>query len=212
MDPVTREHNYNADMEEEQHEAGLLTDTERMAAQMLITSNGIAPLSLGDALTVVDYMRPKRVPKKTVFMRQGESLHNDFLMLILEGDATLELQLEGSGDRAVTTVVDTAGPGDILGEVSVYSTLPRTLSCIAASDMAVAILTRVRLQELYEKNPALAARFTFCMMARLSYKTQGNLSKLKKFVQMNDVLRYQLDKVMDTRAGGHTHFTNRSKK
>lgn len=198
-------------MEEEQNE-GLLTDTERMAAQMLITPNTIVPLSLGDALTVVDYMRPKRVPRKTVFMRQGESKHNDFLMLILEGDATLELQLDGSGEGSVSTVLDTAGPGEILGEVSVYSALPRMVSCIAASDMAVAILTRAKLQEMYEKTPALAARLTFSIMARLSYKTQGNLNKLKKFVQMNDVLRYQLDKVMDTRTGGHTHFTNRPPK
>lgn len=193
---------------EEEYETSKLTDTQRLAAQMLITPNGIAPLSLGDALTVVDYMRPKRIPVGTVFMRQGENVHNDFMMLILEGDARLELQMEG-GDADYATVLDMASEGEILGEVSVYSNLPRMVSCIAASDMAVAILTRVKLQEMYTNSPELAARLAFCMMARLSYKSQENLNKFKKFMQMNDVLRSQLDKVMNSRTGGQTHFTNK---
>lgn len=183
-----------------------LTDTERRAAQMLITPSAIAPMTLGDALVVVDYMRPKRIPEGAVFIHAGESVHNDYMMLILEGDVTLEL--EASGDNSTSgTVVSTATAGEIVGEVSVFTGMPRSLTCRAATDIAVAILTRAKMIEMHERSPDVAARFAYSLMARMSYYMQENLKKSKNFLQMNDVLRYQLDKVMDTR-GVPSHSRN----
>ena len=49
-----------------------LSETEKLAAQMLTKPNAVATLTLAEAMVIVDMMRPKRIPAGTIFITEGE--------------------------------------------------------------------------------------------------------------------------------------------
>ena len=58
---------------------------QEQAAQLLITPTALADLSASDARVVVGFMQPNRFKLGTVFIKEGEATHTDFMMLILDG-------------------------------------------------------------------------------------------------------------------------------
>jgi len=61
-----------------------------MAAELLIAPSALMQLRLAEAQVVIRYMRPKRIAKGTVFIREGEEHETDFMALILDGDVMVE--------------------------------------------------------------------------------------------------------------------------
>ena len=176
-----------------------LAETEKMAAQMLAQPNPVAALSLAEAMVIVDAMRPKRIPAGTVFISEGESAHTDYMVLLLSGDAIIETRTPGTGEGRILHVI---GPGSTIGEMSLIDGQPRLTTCRAQSDLSVAILTRTKLQELLSTHPVVVAKFLLGLHARASISARTTLGKFNKVLQMNDVLRQQLDAVMNARSAG----------
>ncbi|MBL9137941.1 MAG: SLC26A/SulP transporter family protein [Verrucomicrobiales bacterium] len=86
--------------------------------------------------------------------------------LIRQGSAADALYFMESGQ--VSTVIETStgdrrlrrqGPGTVLGELGLFLEVPRTASVVAEKPCVVYRLTSARLQEMKERNPALAAEF-----------------------------------------------------
>ena len=173
-----------------------LSETEKLAAHMLARPNPVATLTLAEAMVIVDMMRPKRIPAGTVFITEGEDKHNDYMLLLLEGDAVIEnktpQQKEGN-------IIGALGPGSIFGEMSVLAGSARAATCIATSDLSAAILTRVRLQELLVSHPLVAAKFVIMLNSHSADRVRETANKMNMFMQMNDVLREQLNAVMNSR-------------
>ena len=174
-----------------------LAETEKLAAHMLAQPNPVAQLSLAEAMVIVDLMRPKAIAAGTVFITEGEAEHIDYMVLVLAGDVAVETRRAGSSKQRLVNIL---GPGSTLGDMSVVDGLPRLTTCRAQTDLSVAILTRARLQELLTTHPVIAAKFLLTLHLRASQIARLTLGKFNKIVQMNDVLRQQLDAVMNARA------------
>ena len=173
-----------------------LSETEKLAAQMLARPNLLATLTLAEAMVIVDMMRPKRIPAGTVFITEGEEKHNDYMLLLLEGDAVVEIKnLQQKEDN----IIGALGPGSIFGDMSVLDGSARATSCRATSDVSAAILTRARLQELLDTHPLIAAKFVIMLNTHAADRVREGVSKMNMFMQMNDVLREQLNAVMNAR-------------
>ena len=173
-----------------------LSETEKLAAQMLAKPNLVATLTLAEAMVIVDMMRPKRIPTGTIFITEGEDKHNDYMLLLLEGDAVIETK---TAQQKESIVIGALGPGSIFGEMSVLDGSPRATSCRATSDISAAILTRARLQELLAAQPLIAAKLIIMLHGLASERVRDGLSKMNVFMQINDVLREQLNAVMNSR-------------
>ena len=63
---------------------------EEVAARLLVTPSALDDLKLADAKRVVGYMHPQLISAGTVFIHEGELRGNDYMMLILEGDISVE--------------------------------------------------------------------------------------------------------------------------
>ena len=173
-----------------------LSETEKLAAQMLTKPNLVNSLTLAEAMVVVDMMRPKRIPAGTVFITEGEDKHNDYMLLLLEGDAVIESK---TAQQKEGNIIGALGPGSVFGEMSVLDGLPRATTCRATSDVSAAILTRARLQELLASHPLIAAKFIIMLNSHAADRIREGVSKMNVFMQMNDVLREQLNAVMNSR-------------
>ena len=169
---------------------------EEVAARLLVTPSALADLTLGDALKVVGYMRPKLIKAGTVIIQEGEVRQNDYMLLVLEGDIAVENELPGLNDSMVVNIM---GPGHLIGEMGVIDGSPRSATCTANTDITVGILTRTALMRLLRDEPAVGARLLLAITKRMADRLRETTRKLRTFAQMNRVLQQELNVVMNNR-------------
>ena len=168
--------------------------SEKDAARLLATESTVGSLDLAAALRVVRYMKPKRIKAGAALIREGEKVSNDFAMLILSGDVRVESRARGLSDPVVLTVM---GEGDLIGEFGLINDTPRSATCIASTELVVAVMTRVAMNKLLKEQPDVAARFVLALTSRLANRLIETTNKLKLFVQLNAVLQNEVYLLMD---------------
>ena len=171
---------------------------EELAARMLVTTTALDDLTVADALKVVAYMRPQRIPAGTVFIEEGEVRKTDYMMLVLEGDIAVENELPGLHESMVVNVI---GPGHLIGEMGLLDGSPRSATCTATTDIVVAVLTRTALMRLLKAEPRVAARLLLAISTRMAQRLRDTTRKLRTFAQMNKALQQELQVVMNNRTG-----------
>jgi len=107
---------------------------------------GIPPAQLAGAL---EKMAARRFAAGTAVVREGES--GDSLYLITDGRVEVETRDE-AGERVL---LGTLGPGDFFGEVSLLTSLPRTATVTAVTDLETLELSRAALVSLRAAYPDL---------------------------------------------------------
>jgi CRP-like cAMP-binding protein len=168
-------------------------NADERAARLLVTPSALQTLSLDDAVKIVAYMQPRMIEAGCEFVREGESVDNDHMLLVLEGDLSVQnSSLQDDDDHLVVRVM---GPGSLIGELGLLDGAPRSASCIANSDMLVGVLSRADFLQLLQDDPAVGSRFLLAITKRMADTLRETTRKLKLFAQMNKVLSEELAKV-----------------
>jgi CRP/FNR family transcriptional regulator, cyclic AMP receptor protein len=165
-------------------------ENREKAAQLLVTPTALADLSSSDARTVVGFMLPKRFEMGTVFIKEGETSHTDFMMLILDGEVLVQNEVATADDSMVMSII---GPGSLIGEMGVLDGAPRSATCTATTDLAVAILSRDSLLKIINDNPSVAARLMLAISKRLSDRLREANRKIKSLGGLSRALQQELD-------------------
>ena len=160
------------------------------AAALLITEGALVELSAADAREVVSYMRPERIKAGEVVIREGESTRNDFMALVLDGEVTVENSVAAAHDSMVVSIL---GPGSLIGEMGIIDGGPRSATCTASTDLALAVLTREALARLMDTHPSVAARLLLAMSKRIADHLRETNRKLMTFAQVSKTLQQELD-------------------
>jgi CRP/FNR family cyclic AMP-dependent transcriptional regulator len=92
----------------------------------------------------------------SILARQGDAGAGFFL--ILDGTASVRI-----GDRKVNSM----GPGDFFGEISLLDGGPRTATVAAETDVTTLGLTSWTFKRLVEQNPSIASKMLKVMAQRL---------------------------------------------
>lgn len=164
--------------------------TIKQAAQMLIAPSALMQLTLAEAQVVVGYMHPQFIPEGLVFIREGDADHTDYMVLVLDGDVTVESIVVS---RVSPITVKVLGPGSMHGELGLIDGLPRSASCTASSDLRCAILTREGMLQLLQDDPLVGAKLTMAIAMRIGDRMRDNTEKLKKFVQLTKALQQEIN-------------------
>jgi len=160
------------------------------AAQLLVTPSALAGLSLTDARTVVRFMQPQWVAAGTVFIRTGESLENDYMLLVIDGDVIVESE---AGPDSDSLVVNVLGPGSLIGAMGLIDGAPRSATCTAGTDLAAALLSRDALMRLIDQQPTVAAHLLLAVAKHLSdYLREAN-RKLFSLTQVSRAQQKEID-------------------
>lgn len=160
------------------------------AAALLITEGALVELSAADAREVVSYMRPERIKAGEVVIREGESTRNDFMALVLDGEVTVENSVAAAHDSMVVSIL---GPGGLIGDMGIIDGGPRSATCTASTDLALAVLTREALTRLMDTHPSVAARLLLAMSKRIADHLRETNRKLMTFAQVSKALQQELD-------------------
>ena len=160
------------------------------AAQLLVTQTALADLSERDSRIVIGCMLMRRVATGTVLIREGEVTHTDFMILILEGEVLVDNEVSSVEDGMVMSII---GPGSLIGEMGLLDAAPRSATCTATSELAVAILSREALLALIKSNSDVAARLMLAISKRLSDRLREANRKIKTFDGISRALQQELD-------------------
>ena len=171
-------------------------EPEELAARLLVTPTALDDLTLSDAMKVVAYMRPQRIAAGTVFIQEGETRRNDYMLLILEGDIAVESDLPGVNESMVVNII---GPGHLIGEMGLLDGAPRSATCTASTDIAAAVLSRTGLMRLLKDHPRVGSKLLLAISKRLADRLRETTRKLKTFAQMNKAMQQELAVVMNNR-------------
>ena len=163
---------------------------QEKAAQLLVTPTALADLSPSDARVVVGFMKPQRFKLGTVFIRESEVTHTDFMILILDGEVLVQTEEASAGDSVVMSII---GPGSIIGEMGVLDGAPRSATCTATTDLTAALLSRNALRNIIDGNAPVAARLMLAISKRLSDRLREANRKIKTLGGVSRALQQELD-------------------
>jgi CRP/FNR family cyclic AMP-dependent transcriptional regulator len=163
------------------------------AAEMLSAPSALLQLNHQEARTVVAYMRPHRIPEGTTFIREGNTDQTDFMLLVLDGEVTVETIVVS---RTAPITVTVLGPGSLIGEMGLLDGAPRSASCTAMCDLRCAILTRDALSQLLDDDPRTAAKLMMAISLRIAQRMRENQDKLKLYVQLTQAMNEEINELM----------------
>jgi len=164
-----------------------------MAAEMLCAPSALLQLSLEEARTVVAYMQPHRIREGVTFIREGDTSDTGFMLLVLDGEVTVE-SIVVSRTEPITTAV--LGPGHLIGEMGLLDGEPRSASCTALSNMRCAILTREALSKLLKDHPQTAAKLMMAISLRIAERMREGQEKLKMYAQLTQAMQEEINALM----------------
>lgn len=163
------------------------------AAEMLSAPSALLQLNHQEARTVVAYMRPHKIPEGSTFIREGDTDDTDFMLLLLDGEVTIETIVVS---RTAPITVTVLGPGSLIGEMGLLDGAPRSASCTAMSDLRCAILTRDALNQLLNDDPRTAAKLMTAISLRIAERLRENQDKLKLYAQLTQAMNEEINALM----------------
>lgn len=165
------------------------------AARLLRAPSALVQLGEEEALTVVGFMTPRRFSRGTVLIRQGESGDTGFMVLVLDGEVTVE-SLRASRGSSVT--LNVLGPGSLIGEMALVDGEARSATCTASTDVACAVLTREALETLIAEQPATGAKLMTAIAVRLAERLREVSQKLQVTSKLVQTLQQEIDTLLPT--------------
>lgn len=162
------------------------------AARLLMETQPALPLTLGDAREVVRFLRPRRVGAGTCLMRAGDPSQTDFMVLVIDGEVRVENHAHAGDEGMVVTVL---GPGSLIGTMGLIDGAPRSATCVATTDLAVGVLTRVALLDLIRERPNVGAKLLLTIAKQLADDLREANRKLVTLTQVGRAQQQELDAV-----------------
>ena len=160
---------------------------------MLSAPSALLQLNHEEARTIVAYMQPHKIPEGTTFIREGDTDHTDFMLMVLDGEVTIETIVVS---RTAPITVTVLGPGSLVGEMGLLDGAPRSASCTAISNLRCAILTRDALSQLLDEEPRTAAKLMMAISLRIAQRMRENQDKLKLYAQLTQAMNEEIHALM----------------
>jgi CRP/FNR family transcriptional regulator, cyclic AMP receptor protein len=163
--------------------------TAELAARLLIEPGALMQLTREEARGVVRYMEPHKITEGTTFIQEGDFHDTGFMMLILDGEVTVETIVVSRTEPITLTVL---GQGSVIGEIGMLDGEPRSASCTASADVLCAILRREALEQLVNEAPAVAAKFMMAVSLRIAKRLRDNADKLRMYAQLTQAMEEEI--------------------
>ncbi len=164
-----------------------------LAAEMLTAPSALLQLTADDARTVVTYMQPHKIAEGVTFIKEGDTQETDFMLLVLDGEVTIESIVVSRTEPITVTVL---GPGNLIGEMGLLDGEPRSASCTAMTNVRCAILTRAALAQLVRDDPRTAAKLMMAISLRIAERMRESQEKLKLYAQLTQAMQEEINALM----------------
>lgn len=172
-----------------------------LAAELLRSPQALPELNADDARRVVGYTRLIRVHEGEVLTREGEPAGNGFMLLLIDGEVTVDNFV---ANQAAPVVVSVLGPGHLIGETALIDGGPRTATCTATTDIIGAGLSRNAVLRMIAADPEVSVKLMTGISVRMAERLRAVNRQQRIYHQLLtamqgeiDALQRQLQQVVD---------------
>jgi CRP/FNR family cyclic AMP-dependent transcriptional regulator len=165
-------------------------DQAAKAAEFLAQRLPSFALSPEEAASIVSLMILVRFPAGTTVFSAGDASNTGYMLLVLEGDVSVDTGSSGSGPKVDISVL---GPGSLIGEMALIDGAPRSATCTAVSVVTAAGLSAGGLQRLTMTHPQVAIKLAIFIARNAAER----LRALSEQLQMYDQLTVSMQKEID---------------
>ncbi len=170
-----------------------LPSSADLAAHMLCAPSALTSLTFAQAQGVVRYMQPYLIPEGTVIFKEGDKTDTSFMLLIIQGDITVETKVVNRQSPDTLTVL---GPGSLVGEMALFDGHARSATCTASAEVRCAILTRDALEKLTQNDPPTAARLMIAIAHRLAERLRESDEKIRLYSHLVRTMQQEIEVLM----------------
>ncbi|OYT88851.1 MAG: hypothetical protein CFE43_20305 [Burkholderiales bacterium PBB3] len=149
------------------------------AVQSLCESKAHFALQPDEARVVLPFLRWVSFTEGAYLYREGDDSRTSYMLLLLEGDVTVDTRASGREDRVA---IASLGPGSLIGEMALLDGSPRSTTCIAITAVQAAGLSQGGLDRLAQDHPAVA----FKLMVYVARNTADRLRAVSEQLTMVD--------------------------
>lgn len=160
------------------------------AVTLLRTPTALAQLSPEEAACVVSFMRLVGFSPGAMIIREGDQLETGYMLLLLSGEVSVQTRDAGSDQPVEISVL---GPGSLIGEMGLLDGAPRSASCVAASRIEAAALSRGALDLLIEQHPQVGAKLMVALSQRLGDRLRATGQQLGMYVHLLQNMQSEID-------------------
>lgn len=174
--------------------ARTLVDNPYLAArtaELLLNLRGYIRLDANDARRVVAAMHELNFARGDILFRAGDEADAGHLLLLLEGEVSVDTPVAGSRDGVPIAVL---GAGSILGEMALLDGAPRSATCTALTRVRAAALARSGLERLLDEHPRAAAKLLAGLSQGLAERLRALGEQLQMYGQIDAEARRALDR------------------
>jgi CRP/FNR family cyclic AMP-dependent transcriptional regulator len=151
-----------------------------------------------EAQCVVTYLRWVSFSANAFLYREGDNTKTSYMLLLLEGDVSVDTGVSGRADRVAISVL---GPGALIGEMALLDGAPRSTSCTAVTPVQAAGMSQGGLELLAKDRPDVA----FKLMVFMARNTATRLRALGEQLHMYDQLIANLHQEVDQLRANKNH-------
>ena len=121
---------------------------------------------------LINHLAIYRAETGQALLQEGEL--SNFMLIIVDG----EVDIVKKDAHGTPLSISHAGPGKILGEMSLMDGEPRFASCVALQPTTIAVLSRLALNRILDEHPRLGAQLLIQLIALLSQRLRQTSRKL----------------------------------
>ena len=162
------------------------------AADLLRTPGVLLNLTPPEAASLVGLMRVMNFAPGVTLFREGDGVRVDHLLLLLEGEVSIEV---GVGGALVPVAVSVVGPGSVIGEMALLDGSPRSASCTTISAVQAAALSRQGLERLIDQQPRIAVKLLIGLGSRTGERLRALGEQLQMYANVVEQQQRQIDQL-----------------
>ena len=168
----------------------------QLLVDILCNAASMMPFTAAEAKIAAGYMSLRTYRGGEVIIQEGSRIDLDYMLWVLEGEATFEGLTGGGTGQPVT--VSVLGAGSALGIMSMVDGEPRSLRGVASISSRCAMLTRVQLKKLCREQPQVGIKLMSALCLIFSQSLRSLTTKFKCHVRLNNVLNEELQELEAT--------------
>ena len=164
-----------------------------LAADLLRKPPALLGLTDAEARCVVGHMQLLDFAKGSLLLRESDSTATGYMLLVLNGEVSVEITEPGKPGDAVS--ISAQGAGALLGEMSLVDGEPRSTNCTALSPVQAAGLSRRGLELLIEQQPKVAAKLLAEVASIIANRLRALSDQLRLYSSLTESMQREIDRL-----------------
>ncbi len=170
--------------------AALTGYDRQLMVDILCGTASIMPLTESEAKIAAEHMSSRSYRQGEILIEEASRTRLDYMLWILEGEATFEALAGGGMSKPV--IVRVLGPGSEVGTMSMFDGEPRALRGAANTPLRCAMLTRIQLKAMCEQYPQVGVKLMAVICLNFAMTLRELTTKFKVHVRLNNALNAEL--------------------